>query len=367
LRGIVFTGSDAELTDELEVASPGPTEVKVKIEAAGVCHSDVSVINGTIPWKAPSVLGHEGAGVVEEVGSEVRTLEPGDHVVIATLASCGICRACNTGHPTLCAQTLGRSSTPFSFKGEPASNFAAASVFAEHTIVSAVQAVPIDEQVPFTSAALIGCGVLTGVGAVLNRARVRAGDTAAVFGVGGVGLNVIQGLRLAGASRIVAVDTVAVKEALARQFGATHFVDASVTDAVGEIRRIVPHRPSSVAGALGPGGVRWSFECVGHAGALRDAVDCLDWGGTAVAIGVPPRGTEVSVDINNLAYVDRGLLGCRYGSARPQRDIPLMVELYLQGRLMLDELVTETRPLEGFRELVEFMHEGKLARGVLTF
>jgi Zn-dependent alcohol dehydrogenase len=367
LRGIVFTGSDAEITDELEVVDPGPGEVKVKIAAAGVCHSDVSVINGTIPWKAPSVLGHEGAGVVEEVGEGVSSVKPGDHVVIATLASCGVCRACNTGHPTMCIQTLGRSSTPFRFKGEPASNFAAASVFTEYTIVSAVQAVRVDPRVPFTSAALIGCGVLTGVGAVLNRAKVEPGQTAAVFGVGGVGLNVIQALRLQGASRIVAVDTLASKEDLARQFGATHFVDASRADTVEEIRRIVPHDPSSVAGALGPGGVSWAFECVGHAGALRSALDCLDWGGTAVAIGVPPRGTEVSVDINSLAYVDRGLLGCRYGSSRPQHDIPLMVELYLEGRLMLDELVTETHPLEGFREVVEHMHEGKLARGVLTF
>lgn len=367
MRGIVYTGKDAEVTDRLEVGRPGPTEVKVKIEAAGVCHSDLSVIDGTIPWKAPSVLGHEGAGVVEEVGDAVSTVKVGDHVVIATLASCGACRACSTGHPTWCIRTLGNVSTPFTYDGQPASNFAAASVFAERTIVQAVQAVPIDRDVPFTSACLIGCGVLTGVGAVLNRARVEPGDTAAVFGVGGVGLNVIQGLRLSAASRIVAVDTVASKEALARQFGATHFVDASSSDAVAAIKEIVPHDPRSAAGALGPGGVRWGFDCVGHPAVLRNALDALDWGGTAVAIGIPPRGTEVAVDVNQLAYVDRGLIGCRYGSARPHRDIPLMVELYRQGKLMLDELVTETAPLEGFRDIVDAMHDGKLARGVLTF
>jgi Zn-dependent alcohol dehydrogenase len=366
MRGIVYTGADAEVTDKLGIGEPGPTEVKVKIEAAGVCHSDLSVIDGTIPWKAPSVLGHEGAGIVEAVGSEVRSVKPGDHVVIATLASCGTCRACNTGHPTWCIRTLGNVSTPFTFDGEPASNFAAASVFAEYTIVKEVQAVRISKDVPFTSACLIGCGVLTGVGAVLNRAKVAPGETAAVFGVGGVGLNVIQGLRLSAASRIVAVDTVAGKEGLARQFGATHFVDASSADAVEEIRKIVPHDPRAVAGALGPGGVTWSFDCVGHPAVLRNAIDALDWGGTAVAIGIPPRGTEVSVDVNALAYVDRALLGCRYGSARPHHDIPLMVELYLEGRLMLDELVTETRPLDGFRDIVEAMHEGRLARGVLT-
>jgi Zn-dependent alcohol dehydrogenase len=368
VRGIVYLGEGAEVTDELEVRDPGPSEVRVGVVAAGVCHSDLSVINGTIPWKAPSVLGHEGAGIVEAVGSEVRSVEVGDHVVVATLASCGTCRACATGHPTWCIKTLGNVSTPFTFRGEPASNFAATSVFAESTIVKEVQAVKIDKDVPLTSACLIGCGVLTGVGSVLNRAKVAAGETAAVFGVGGVGLNVIQGLRLAGASRIVAVDTLAIKEDLARQFGATHFVDASSTDAVKAVRAIVPPGPERIAGALGwTGGVTWSFDCVGHPAVLRSALDVLDWGGTALAIGIPPQGTEVTIDVNALAYVDRGLLGCRYGSSRPHHDIPLMVELYKSGRLMLDELVTEERPLEGFREIVEDMEAGKLARGVLTF
>jgi Zn-dependent alcohol dehydrogenase len=366
MRGIVYTGDDAVVTDKLEVCDPGPTQVKVKIVAAGVCHSDLSVIDGTIPWKAPSVLGHEGAGIVESIGSAVTSVKPGDHVVIATLASCGTCRACNTGHPTMCVRTLGNVSTPFTYDGEPASNFAAASVFAEYTIVQEVQAVRISKDVPFTSACLIGCGVLTGVGTVLNRAKVAPGDTAAVFGVGGVGLNVIQALRLSAASRIIAVDTMASKESLARQFGATHFVDASSGDAVEEIKKLVPHGPRTIPGAFGPGGVTWAFDCVGHPAVLRSALDVLDWGGTAVAIGVPPRGSEVSVDINSLAYVDRGLIGCRYGASRPHQDIPLMVALYLEGKLMLDELVTETRPLEGFREIVEDMHAGKLARGVLS-
>jgi Zn-dependent alcohol dehydrogenase len=357
MRGIVYTGEGVEVTDELEVRGPGPKEVQVRIEAAGVCHSDLSVIDGTIPFPAPAVLGHEGAGVVEAVGDAVRSVKPGDHVVIATLASCGACRACGAGHPTWCRSSLGNISTPFTFKGKPASNFAAASVFSEVTVVSEVQAVPIPKDVPLSSACLIACGVLTGVGAVLNRAKVKPGDTAAVFGVGGVGLNVIQGLRIAGATRIVAVDTVAAKEDLARQFGATHFVDATAGDAAAAVR-----------GALFPlGGVTWAFDCVGHPAVLRSALDCLDWAGTAVAIGIPPRGTEVAVDINNLAYVDRGLLGCRYGSARPHHDIPLMVDLYKAGLLMLDELVSLTRPLERFGEVIDEMHAGRVARGVLTF
>ncbi len=367
MRGIVYTEQGVVVSDELDVREPGPRDVVVAVAAAGVCHSDLSVIDGTIPWKPPSVLGHEGAGVVEAVGSEVRSVGPGDHVVVATLASCGVCRACATGHPTWCMKSLGNVSQPFRFRGEPASNFAAASVFAERTVVQEVQAVKIPSDVPLTSACVVACGVLTGVGAVLNRARVRPGDTAAVFGVGGVGLNVIQGLRLAGAQRIVGVDTVAKKEDLARRFGATDFVDASKTDGAAAVRALVPPNPESAAGALGPaGGVTWSFDCVGHPAVLASALGCLDWGGTAVAIGIPPRGAEVAVDVNNLAYVDRGLIGCRYGSARPHHDIPLMIDLYRQGVLLLDELVTITRPLEAFEEVVAEMEAGRVARGVLT-
>jgi Zn-dependent alcohol dehydrogenase len=367
MKGIVYTGEGVEVSDELAVRAPGPREVLIAVAAAGVCHSDLSVIDGTIPWKPPSVLGHEGAGVVEAVGSEVRAVKPGDHVVVATLANCGVCRACSTGHPTWCMRSLGNVSQPFTFRGQPASNFAAASVFAERTVVQEIQAVKIPHDVPLTSAALIACGVLTGVGAVLNRARVRPGDTAAVFGVGGVGLNVIQGLRIAGAQRIVGIDTVAAKEDLARRFGATDFVDASQADGAAAVRGLFPPDPESAGGSLGPtGGVTWSFDCVGHPAVLGAALDCLDWGGTAVAIGIPPRGTEVAVDVNNLAYVDRGLLGCRYGSARPHHDIPLMVDLYKRGDLLLDELVSLTRPLEDFRDVVEEMEAGRVARGVLT-
>jgi len=368
VRGIVYTGEGVEVTDALEVRPPGPKEVHVRIQAAGVCHSDLSVIDKTIPFPAPAVLGHEGAGVVEAVGGAVTSLEPGDHVVIATLASCGACSACSTGHPTWCRSSLGNITKPFTFKGEPAFNFAGSSVFSELTVVSEVQAVKIPDDVPFTSACLIGCGVLTGAGTVLNRAKVQPGDTAAVFGVGGVGLNVIQALRIAGAKRIVAVDTVVAKEELGRQFGATDFVDASAGDAAAAVRALVPDASKGPGGNLFPsGGVTWAFDCVGHPAVLRSALDCLDWGGTAVAIGIPPRGTEVAVDINTLAYVDRGLIGCRYGSARPHHDIPLMIDFYKSGQLMLDELVSLTRPLDRFGDVVDQMHAGRVARGVLTF
>src|SRR5207237_4140902 len=196
VRGIVYTGDKAELTEERGLRGPGGAEVVVRTVAAGVCHSDLSVVDGTIPWPSPSVLGHEGAGVVEEVGSAVTMVKPGDHVVVSTLASCGMCRWCNTGRPAWCRRSMGNVSQPFTFRGEPAYNFAATSSFAERTVVEQVQAVPISKDVPLKSACLIACGVLTGVGAVLNRATVVPGQTAAVFGVGGVGVNVIQVLRL---------------------------------------------------------------------------------------------------------------------------------------------------------------------------
>jgi S-(hydroxymethyl)glutathione dehydrogenase/alcohol dehydrogenase len=309
---------------------------------------------------------------VEQVGSEVRTVKPGDHVITCLSAFCGHCEHCVTGHMSRCVSSdtrRAKTDAPrLSQEDGPMMQYLNLSSFAEQMLIHEHACVAIRKDMPLDRAALIGCGVLTGVCSVFNTAKVRPGDTVAVIGCGGVGLAAINGAAIAGASRIIAVDTLASKEGLARQFGATHFVDASDTDAVAAIRELVPSAPSRVSGALGWfGGVNWSFDCVGHPAVLRNALDVLDWGGNALAIGIPPQGTEVSVDVNALAYVDRGLLGCRYGSARPHHDIPLMVDLYLSGDLMLDELVTEQRPLEGFREIVEDMEEGKLARGVLTF
>ena len=363
MRGIVYDGERAEVVKNLEVRAPGPREVLVRMAAAGVCHSDLSVVDGTIPWPSPAVLGHEGAGVGEEVGADVTLVKPGDHVVVATLANCGACKWCNTGHPTWCRRSMGNAAKPFTLDGEPAWNFAATSSFAERTVVQEIQAVPISPDVPLTSACLIACGVITGVGAVLNRAKVADGQTAAVFGVGGVGLNVIQGLRLANASRIIAVDTVVSKEALARQFGATDFVDASAGDAAEQIRAMLPPEKAP----FGAGGLDWAFECVGHPAVLKSAVETLDWGGTCVVVGVPARSAELSVPIAPIVHVDRTIMGTRYGSARPQHDIPLLVHLYLEGKLMLDELVSQTYPLEQFDAVVGDMHDGRLARGVLVF
>ncbi|MFI1969582.1 Zn-dependent alcohol dehydrogenase [Streptomyces cinnamoneus] len=355
MRGVIFDGKRPQVVDDLEVRGPGPGEVLVAVTAAGLCHSDLSVLDGTIPHPLPVVLGHEGVGVVEGVGPGVTHVAPGDHVALSTLANCGACADCDRGRPTMCWNSIGRPARPFSWRGERPYHFAASSVFAERTVVKAAQAVRIPDDIPAASAALLGCAVLTGVGAVLNRARVAQGDSVLVIGTGGVGLNVLQGARLAGASVVVAVDADPAKEALARTFGAKHFVDASA----------VPDVPSAVREIL-PAGVDHAFECVGDARLVRQAIDLLGRRGQAVLLGVPPAGVEASFRVSSM-YLDKSILGCRYGSSRPQHDIALYARLYREGRLLLDELVTRVYPVGQFERAVEDAHNLSGARGVLSF
>ncbi|MEV4922210.1 Zn-dependent alcohol dehydrogenase [Streptomyces roseoverticillatus] len=355
MRGVIFDGKQSLVADDLEVREPGPGEVLVAVAAAGLCHSDLSVIDGTIPYPVPVVLGHEGAGVVQAIGPGVAHVAPGDHVALSTLAACGACGECGRGRPTMCRESIGKPTRPFTRRGERLFHFAASSVFAERTVVKAVQAVRIPESMPLTSAALIGCSVLTGVGAVLNRARVRPGESVVVIGAGGIGLNVLQGARIAGASVAVAVDTDPRKEAAARQFGATHFVDASAhPGSAAAVREILPD------------GADHAFECVGDTGLVRQAVDLLGRHGQAVLLGVPPAGAEASFRVDSL-FLDKAILGCRYGSSSPQRDIPLYAGLYREGRLLLDELVTRTYPVEDFARAADDTLHGRVSRAVLTF
>ncbi|GGS04986.1 alcohol dehydrogenase [Streptomyces aureoverticillatus] len=349
MRGVVFDGARAEVVDDLEIRDPGPGEVLVAVAAAGLCHSDLSVIDGTIPFPPPVVLGHEGAGVVEAIGAGVTHVAPGDHVALSTLASCGACAQCDRGRPTMCRKAIGMPQQPFSRAGKPLYQFAANSAFAERTLVKAVQAVKIPKEIPLTSAALIGCGVVTGVGAALNRARVAHGDSVVVIGTGGIGLNVLQGARLAGATTLVAVDANPEKEQVARQFGATHFLPSA--DGVTEIL---------------PNGADHAFECVGRVELIRQAIDVLDRHGQAILLGVPPAKAEASFLVSSL-FLDKAILGCRYGSARPQRDFALYADLYLAGCLLLDELVTRTYPVEEFGLARADAEEGRVARGVLVF
>ncbi|MCX4609806.1 Zn-dependent alcohol dehydrogenase [Streptomyces mirabilis] len=349
MRGVIFDGKRTQVVDDLEIRDPGPGEVQVAISAAGLCHSDLSVVDGTIPFPVPVVLGHEGAGVVESVGAGVGHVRPGDHVALSTLANCGTCAECDRGRPTMCRKAIGMPRQPFTRGGRPLYQFASNSAFAERTLVKAVQAVRIPKDIPLPSAALIGCGVLTGVGAVLNRARVDRGDTVLVIGTGGIGLNVLQGARIAGALKIVAVDANPAKEAVARRFGATHFLTS--TEAVKDIL---------------PTGADHAFECVGRVELIRQAIDLLDRHGQAVLLGVPPATAEASFLVSSM-YLDKSILGCRYGSSRPQRDIALYADLYREGRLLLDELVTQTYPVEDFDKAAQDAEEGRVARAVLTF
>ena len=252
----------------------------------------------------------------------------------------------------MCRDTFGHRPTPFTLDDTPHYAFANISSFAEVTVVKATQAVPIPKAVPLSSACLIGCGVLTGAGAVLNRARVEAGDRAVVVGVGGIGLNALQALRLVGANPIIAVDANPEKEGLARRFGATHFVDASMGNIAEAVRDLTQ------------GGADWIFECVGHKQVIEEAIRYLDWAGSLVILGVTPFGTGIEFFPEEL-FLDRSILGCRYGSSRPQRDIPRFAELYLAGQFMLDELVTKTYPMDAIHDVFEDMEAGRLARGVL--
>ena len=353
MRGIVYDGNRHWLADDVSVREPGPDEVRVRMVAAGLCHSDLSVVDGTIPYPTPVVLGHEGAGVVEAVGAEVKALAEGDRVVLSTLGSCGHCSACERGRPTHCRASFGNPGTPFRIGDRDAFQFANTSVFADATVVQASQAVPIGDDVPMDLACLVGCGVVTGVGAVLQRARVAAGQSVAVIGAGGIGLNVIQGARIAGALPIVAVDTNPAREALARQLGATHFVCAKGDEADDALH------------ALCPNGVDFAFECVGSTQLVRQAIDWLDWGGTAVILGVGPAGAEASFAPQGL-YHDKTIMGCRYGAARPHHDFPMLLDLYRAGRLELEPLVTRRYALDDYATAFEDLERGELARGVLT-
>ncbi|HZR83483.1 MAG TPA: Zn-dependent alcohol dehydrogenase [Candidatus Binatia bacterium] len=337
--------------DDVSVRPPAEGEVRVAIRAAGLCHSDVSAINGTYPTPRPTVMGHEGAGVIESVGPGVRTLKEGDPVILSTLAHCGHCPECDVGRPTLCWNAP-RPSTPFTVGGKPAYNFANSSTFSELTVVRASSAIPIPREMPMAQAALIGCGIITGVGAVLNRAKVEAGRTMAVFGAGGIGLNIVQGGVLAGARRIIAVDLVPAKLEWAERFGATDVIDARAADPVQAIKDLTGGR-----------GADYAFEAVGNLKAIGQAFESLAPGGTLTIVGVPKLDARADFLVNALR-VDRAILGCRYGTARPQHDFPMLAELYLAGRLKIDELITRHYALDDVNQAIEDLEKGELARGV---
>jgi NDMA-dependent alcohol dehydrogenase len=364
-RGAVLVEPHRQLEIvDLDVAPPRAGEVLVRMAAAGVCHTDLHVMQGKFSAPLPAVLGHEGAGVVAEVGPGVKSLRPGDRVVPLWRLSCGDCEFCRRGRPALCPEgtrvrNTGRlpdGTGRLSLKGKEVFHYAGVSTFCEYSVVPEQSLLKLEQDVPLDRAALLGCAVVTGMGAVTHAAQVKPGDTVAVFGAGGVGLNVIQGAAAAGAAASVAVDVHDAKLDLARRFGATHTVNASTTDAVKAVRDLTNNR-----------GVDHAFDAVGSPATVRQAYDVLAKLGKLIVLGISPAGAEVSLPLGPMVFEERQVLGSFYGSGRPREDIPALARMYQQGRLKLDELLTRTYPLEQINEAYAALERGDVARSVVVF
>jgi S-(hydroxymethyl)glutathione dehydrogenase / alcohol dehydrogenase len=348
--------------EDLELEPPRRGEVVVRMAASGVCHSCLHAADGS--WKGvpvPIVLGDEGAGVVEDVGPGVDGLAAGDPVILSWVPTCGRCHYCVIGRPNLCeARQPGRGVLPdgttrMSLRGRPVYHYGHVATYASQTVVHESCAIRIDKNMPLDRAALIGCSVMTGVGAVINTAAVPPGASMAVFGAGGVGLNVVQGGALVAAHPIVAVDVRASKLEHARALGASHAIDASHEDAVAAIRRLTRR------------GADYTFVAVGDTRAVSQALEALAPGGTCVLIGVPETGATVPVDVRPLVTAERVVRGCSYGSARTREDLPRLVSLYLAGKLKIDQLITRRYGLDEANEAFRALAAGELARGLIVF
>jgi S-(hydroxymethyl)glutathione dehydrogenase/alcohol dehydrogenase len=351
------------VVETVEVESPRRDEVMVKIEACGVCHSDLSATNGTIPMPPPLVLGHEAAGRIEEVGEGVDDVAVGDRVVISWVPMCGKCRYCASGRPALCdmsaravATLPDGTSRLKDADGKPLNHFAGVSVMAEYATVHKDNVIKLDVDVEADKAALVGCAVMTGVGAALNTARVQPGSSVAVIGCGGIGLNVIQGAALAGAERIIGVDMDDKKLAFAQTFGATHTVNPGRDgDAVAKILELTG------------GGADYAFECIGRAATIEQSYNAVGKGGMAVVVGVAPPAEQVQLGAFMMPFTEKVLTGSMYGSARPRVDFPRLLALYKANRLKLDELVSATYSIDEAPRAFEDLERGANARGVIVF
>jgi len=349
--------------ESVELDPPGHGEVLVKIGAAGLCHSDLSVINGDRPRPMPMVLGHEAAGVVEELGPGVEDLKKGDHVVLIFVPSCGHCLPCAEGRPALCepgaaantAGTLLSGARRLHRNGAPLQHHLGCSAFAEYATVSRNSLIKIDPELPLDEAALFGCAVLTGVGAVLNTAHVTPGSTAAVVGLGGVGLSSVLGAVLAGARQVVAVDLFADKLDLAKKLGATDVFNASSPECVEQVR------------AATNGGVEFAFELAGSVKAMELAYKITRRGGTTVTAGLPPAAHTIPIPQVNLVAEERTVKGSYIGTCVPMRDLPRYVSLYRQGRLPVDRLMTGRLKLAEINAAFDRLREGKAVRQVIVF
>jgi S-(hydroxymethyl)glutathione dehydrogenase/alcohol dehydrogenase len=346
-----------EIRDDVGTAPVGPGQVKVKIEATGVCHSDVSAMSGVIPQPAPFIPGHEGAGVITEVGDGVTTVKEGDHVIVAWSAPCGTCNFCiKHKQPNLCSTVQMKSMMvpTFTLDGAPAFGMAGAGTFAEELILPYEGAIKIDDDVPFEIASLVGCGVMTGVGAALNTAKVRPGSSVVVFGCGGVGISAIQGAKVAGASEIVAVDLVDSKLEVAKKFGATHGV-----------------KPDDLAGIqqelTGTDGFDYAFEAIGLPVTMRAAFDATRRGGTTCIIGVGGMDKNISFNAFELFYSEKNFQGSYYGSADVRSDFHRVLNLCKNGRLDLDAMITRRIGIEDINDAVADLKAGEAIRSVISF
>lgn len=359
MRAAIFEEVGKPLViDDVDLAAPGPLEVRVRIGATGVCHSDLSIQNGNLPWPAPAVLGHEGAGIVVEVGEGVQSVSVGDQVVISWVPTCGVCFFCTHEQSALCStfrMMMGRmddGKSRLSRRGEEISHGINAATFAEETVLREASVVRIPKDVPADVAALIGCGVLTGVGAAINTARVQPGERVAVIGCGGVGLNVIQGARIAGASTIIAIDPLESKREAALRFGATHAVTPDEAD----------EACKSLTDGIRPDAV---FEVVGRPALQRMAFDLVRAGGRAVMVGAAPVMDEVSFPTLGFLFMEKQVLGCYYGSCNPRKDVPRIIDLWRAGKLDLESLVTDRMPLERINDAFDALESGDAIRTVL--
>jgi S-(hydroxymethyl)glutathione dehydrogenase/alcohol dehydrogenase len=344
---------------DLVVDDPGPREVLIQVAASGLCHSDLHFLEGKYHTDLPCVLGHEAAGIVLAVGQDVTYLAPGDHVITCLSSFCGTCRFCVTGRPFLCdRQGLERTldeKPRLAFDGEKVNQFARLGAFAEQMLVHENSTVVVSKEMPLDRAALVGCAVTTGVGAVVNTARIPLGATVAILGCGGIGLNAVQGAAMAGAGKVIAIDRLAWKLDLARQYGATDVVDASEEDAVEAVRSLVP------------GGVDFAFEAIGLKVAAEQAFQMLGKGGTAVIVGMIPEGQMIEINGELLMGDGKSLLGSNMGSNRFRVDIPGYVDAYLAGNLKLDELVSRTITLDDVNEGYAALNRGEVTRSVIVF
>ena len=344
--------------EDIQYGNPGPREVLIRTVAAGVCHSDLHFQNGSYPYPLPAVLGHESAGVVEAVGSAVSYVKPGDHVITCLSAFCGHCESCLTGHMSLCQepelQRAPDQPSRLARGDENIAQFLNLSSFAEYMLVHEHTIVKIREDMPLDRAALIGCGVTTGVGAVIHTAAVEPGATVAVIGCGGVGLSAINGAAIAGAARIIAIDMVESKLELARKFGATDVINAKSVDPVEAVREMTG------------GGVHYSFEAIGLKQTAEQSFKMLNFGGTATIIGMIPVGTQVELHGPEF-LMERKMQGSNMGSNRFRVDMPRFVDFYLQGRLHLDDLISRRIKLEDVNDGLAALETGEVARSVIMF